>query len=82
MSRLHSSIYQPKPKLPRKRKKAAIKAQGRKWYHDTIHLFKTMYGEPFSEPICKFWVNDSVITVPTVAPGGAIIPVMAPQKYW
>lgn len=28
-----------KPKLPRKRKKAAIKAQGRKWYYDTIKLF-------------------------------------------
>lgn len=29
-----------KPKLPRKRKKVAIKAQGRDWYRKTILLYK------------------------------------------
>ena len=41
----------PKPKLPRKRKKAAIKAQGRKWYYDTIKLWLASKDEPwFNEP--------------------------------
>ena len=41
-----------KPKLPRKRKKAAIKAQGRKWYHDTIRLYRiTQRSRKFYEPV-------------------------------
>jgi hypothetical protein len=50
----------PKAKLPRKRKKAAIKAQGRKWYHNTIKFFYICQKNPFlveREPICRFWVN-------------------------
>ena len=51
----------PKAKLPRKRKKAAIKAQGRKWYHDTIKLFNICQKIPrLREKRCKFWVNSSV----------------------
>lgn len=44
-----------KPKLPRKRKKAMIKAQGRKSYFDTIKLAKATEEYP-----CKFWDNSSI----------------------
>jgi hypothetical protein len=33
-----TNIEFKRAKLPRKRKKAAIKAQGRKWYFDTIRV--------------------------------------------
>lgn len=51
----------PKAKLPRKRKKAAIKAQGRKWYYDTIKFFYICQNDPrIAEKRCKFWVNSSI----------------------
>ena len=51
----------PKAKLPRKRKKAAIKSQGRSWYHNTIKLFYICQNSPkLAEKICKFWVNSSI----------------------
>lgn len=51
----------PKAKLPRKRKKAAIKAQGRKWYCDTIKFFYISLNDPrIAEKRCKFWVNSSI----------------------
>lgn len=56
-----SHIRVSKPaKLPRKRKKAAIKAQGRKWYFDTIKLHNIMVSKGNAEPVCKFWVNASI----------------------
>lgn len=51
----------PKAKLPRKRKKRAIKAQGRKWYYDTIRFFYICQRNPIlAEKRCKFWVNSSI----------------------
>lgn len=47
-------------KLPRKRKKAAIKAQGRKWYYDTIKLHNILAEKGQAEKVCKFWRNDSI----------------------
>lgn len=47
-------------KLPRKRKKAAIKAQGRKWYYDTIKLHNILAKKGQAEKVCKFWRNDSI----------------------
>lgn len=44
-----------KPKLPRKRKKACIKAQGRASYYSTVNLAKVEGEWP-----CKFWVNSTV----------------------
>lgn len=50
-----------KAKLPRKRKKAAIKAQGRKWYRDTVTFFYIALNDPrIAEDRCKFWVNSSI----------------------
>lgn len=55
------SKNRPKAKLPRKRKKAAIKAQGRKWYYDTIKLFYICQNHPqLAEKRCRFWVNSSI----------------------
>jgi hypothetical protein len=72
-----------KPKLPRKRKKAAIKVQGRKWYLDTIKLYKITYkSKMFYEPICKFWVNASVIQQPVIFNNDKIKLVPIPTKYW
>lgn len=59
---MDSTIKPHKAKLPRKRKKAAIKIQGRKWYHDTIRLFYQTYGTKFGEKKCKFWINASIRT--------------------
>ncbi|NDW19743.1 hypothetical protein D0T53_12595 [Dysgonomonas sp. 216] len=72
-----------KPKLPRKRKKAAIKVQGRKWYHDTIKLYKiTCRNKMFYEPICKFWVNSEVRQQPHVFDKDKVKLVPTPTKYW
>lgn len=72
-----------KPKLPRKRKKAAIKAQGRKWYHDTISLWKASQDNPIiAEPVCKFWVNASIVNVPIMLPNGQVFMQLVPTKFW
>ena len=70
-----------KPKLPRKRKKAAIKAQGRDWYLKTIQLYKVTQLAGLYEPVCKFWVNASVKEVPVVRGGKAMIVPVA-TRYW
>ena len=71
----------PKPKLPRKRKKAAIKKQGRKWYYDTIKLFYMTMEVGINEPKCKFWVNDSITNkLETIGSFPAFIPVAT--RYW
>lgn len=67
-----------KPKLPRKRKKKAIKAQGRKWYYDTIKLHGILQEQgQFYEPYCKFWVNESL--TPGIFGMGIV---MMPTQYW
>lgn len=74
-----------KPKLPRKRKKKAIKAQGRKWYHGNIKLYKLLLNEldnKQSEPICKFWVNSQLKNEPRVMKSGGIYIAPVPTKYW
>lgn len=78
-------MYVPKKaKLPRKRKKKAIKAQGRKWYHDTVLLHRrTQKSNPLAEPICKFWVNDSVVPFEIENPQThQIITLIKATKYW
>lgn len=50
-----------KPKLPRKRKKACIKAQGRASYYSTVNLAKVEGEWP-----CKFWVNSTVEIKPVI----------------
>lgn len=71
-----------KAKLPRKRKKKAIKAQGRKWYMDTIRFYHiTQLHGTLVEPVCKFWVNAS-IKQSVVEVGGRIIPVSRPTRFW
>lgn len=72
-----------KAKLPRKRKKKAIKAQGRKWYYDTIRLHKiTQKLGKFHEPVCKFWKNDTVKPSVFVGPNGQVGTIMSPAQYW
>lgn len=74
---------QYKPKLPRKRKKAAIKAQGRDWYYQTIKLWYASQDNPLLyEPRCKFWVNESVKPVPMVFPTGAVYMQFVPTRCW
>ncbi len=68
-------------KLPRKRKKAAIKAQGRAWYHGTIKLHNTLAKDGKAEKICKFWVNSSVRDVPHIKNGYPIM-IPTPHKFW
>lgn len=78
-------LKRKKPKLPRKRKKRAIKVQGRKWYHDTIKLYKILCNDPdnrFYEPICKFWVNSKLKSEPRVMKSGGIYMATVPTKYW
>ena len=65
-----------KPKLPRKRKKACIKAQGRSSYYSTINLAKIE-----GDNDCKFWVNSTVSMQP-VQVNGRIIMIPLPTKYW
>ena len=72
-----------KAKLPRKRKKQAIKAQGRKWYYDTIKLYYfTQKTGKFYEPVCKFWNNDYIKPGTFVGPNGQIAAIMSPTRYW
>lgn len=71
-----------KPKLPRKRKKAAIKVQGRDWYRKTIQLYHTTQRhQRFWEPVCKFWVNASVRNMPVVCGSKAMLVPVA-MRYW
>lgn len=71
-----------KPKLPRKRKKTAIKAQGREWYSRTIQLYKiTQRNRRFHEPVCKFWVNNSIKGMPVVH-GGKVVLIPVATRYW
>lgn len=65
-----------KPKLPRKRKKACIKAQGRASYYSIVNLAKAE-----GDNNCKFWVNSTVRSVPTLI-NGQLIPLPTPTKYW
>jgi hypothetical protein len=72
-----------KPKLPRKRKKAAIKSQGRKWYHDNIKLYRiTKASGMFSEPVCKFWVNSKTTLQAGVGKNGNLAVIPTPTQYW
>lgn len=72
-----------KIKLPRKRKKAAIKAQGRQWYYATIKFYKAAQkGGIFKERRCKFWVNESVIQTPVLTWDGVPMMIPTPTKYW
>ncbi len=76
-----STVGVKKAKLPRKRKKAAIKAQGRKWYYDTIRLHNIMAAKGQAEPICKFWRNDSLKPKPYMIGGQPrLIPVAT--RFW
>lgn len=68
-------------KLPRKRKKAAIRAQGRKWYYDTIRFHNILAARGEAEPICKFWKNDS-IKPRTFIIGGAPRLIPMATKFW
>lgn len=65
-----------KPKLPRKRKKACIKVQGRASYYSTINLARIDNECP-----CKFWVNSTVVMKPQMV-NGTVIVIPTPQKYW
>ena len=65
-----------KPKLPRKRKKACIKAQGRASYYSTVNLARVE-----GDNNCKFWVNATVRTVPVMV-NGQLIPLPTPTRYW
>lgn len=79
---MESCIGIKKAKLPRKRKKAAIKAQGRKWYYDTIRLYYIVQRSgKFYEPVCKFWVNSSVVQTMCEA-GGKLMPILKPTRFW
>ncbi|MBR6130883.1 MAG: hypothetical protein IKQ20_03410 [Bacteroidales bacterium] len=70
------------PKLPRKRKKAAIKAQGRKWYFDTIKLYKIdMAKGTCTERVCKFWDNSSIKHKPVLLRGTPFM-ISYPTRYW
>lgn len=72
-----------KPKLPRKRKKAAIKAEGRRWYHNTIRLWKVTRDNPvLAELVCKFWVTAAVKVDLCPTPRGALFPIYRPTKFW
>ena len=57
----------PKPKLPRKRKKAAIKAQGRKWYYDTIKLWLASKDEPCSYSVLVNMSKRPIVGIATDA---------------
>lgn len=72
-----------KPKLPRKRKKAAVKVQGRKWYYDTIKLYRITCEEGrFYEPVCKFRVNSEVKMKHCISNNDGIRLLPTPAKYW
>ena len=65
-----------KPKLPRKRKKACIKAQGRGSYYSTVNLAKAE-----GDNNCKFWVNSTVRIKPALV-NGQVILLPTPEKFW
>ena len=71
----------PKPKLPRKRKKAAIKQQGREWYYATIKLFYLTHSK-LSEKKCKFWVNSTIKPSWEILPNGFPVCTNKPAQYW
>lgn len=71
----------PKPKLPRKRKKAAIKAQGRQWYYGTIKLYKVCVAKGNAEPVCKFWDNSSLQPRVIMVQGAPRVIQMA-TRFW
>lgn len=72
----------PKAKLPRKRKKAAILSQGRKWYQDTIKLFNICQGDDrLAENKCHFWVNSSIKPHVKLVNGVPMI-VNEATRYW
>lgn len=76
MSWMEKSQKFTKPKLPRKRKKACIKEQGRNSYRNTIRL-----AEVTGEYPCKFWVNSSVKLMPCEL-NGTIAMIPTPTRYW
>lgn len=65
-----------KPKLPRKRKKAMIKVQGRKSYLDTIALAKATGETP-----CKFWDNRTIRQAAKFVKGQIVL-LPEPTRYW
>ena len=65
-----------KRKLPRKRKKACIKAQGRVSYYSTVNMAKID-----GDNDCKFWVNSTVRMMPTLINNQVVI-IPTPGKYW
>lgn len=65
-----------KPKLPRKRKKACIKAQGRASYYSTVNM-----ANIDGDNNCKFWVNSTVRYMPYVINGQAVM-LPTPIRYW
>lgn len=81
MNKTVSSTSGKKAKLPRKRKKAAIKAQGRKWYHDTIKFHKILLKKGEAEPICKFWDNSSIKPKPFIV-GGQVRLIPTATRFW
>ncbi len=78
---MDSTTKPPKAKLPRKRKKAAIKAQGRKWYRDTIVLFYRTFGTKYGEPLCKFWKNASIQEHVVIIHGAPFL-INKPTRFW
>lgn len=76
MGIMSKPVGKRKPKLPRKRKKACIKAQGRISYLSTVCLAKEE-----GDNNCKFWVNSTVRHVPTEV-NGIVIPIPTPTRYW
>ena len=79
---INGSAYK-KAKLPRKRKKAAINAQGRKWYKDTITLFYVMAKNGTgNEKVCKFWVNDSIKPHAIISGNGSPTLIPMATKFW
>ena len=79
-SSIRNNSY-PKAKLPRKRKKAAIKAQGRSWYHGTIKLYNVCAEKGQAEPVCKFWDNSSLKPKAIMVQGAPRVIMMA-TKFW
>ena len=77
-----TNIEFKRAKLPRKRKKAAIKAQGRKWYFDTIRLHEIcVKNGTCTERVCKFWKTDSITARPFIVGGQPrMIPVAT--RFW
>lgn len=65
-----------KPKLPRRRKKACIKEDGRRHYHDTVFLAKATGESP-----CKFWKLSSVENEISIV-GNHIIYIPTPKAFW